>query len=164
MCQPCGKERYSEWTVERLAKAPSPPEKKTCNSCLVEKTAVDFRRNTFSPDGLMAKCIRCKKISQLYRKYGIDEPTYLGLFESQDYKCLICTRQIAPFTRYTHVDHYDCSGYKDFSPELRAERVRGLLCCGCNTGIGGLGHSEKNLASAIDYLQAYKRRRTDLSV
>jgi hypothetical protein len=74
-------------------------------------------------------------------KYGIGYPEFRRMITEQDNRCAICMR---PFKseRVTFVDHDHNTG-----------KVRGILCAGCNMGIGILGEDVKILQKAINYLQ-----------
>jgi hypothetical protein len=74
----------------------------------------------------------------LRRTYGIDLSDYEDMFIKQDGRCCICrTRGEGKLV----VDHNHETG-----------KVRGLLCGGCNTGIGLLGEDPAILAAAIVYV------------
>ena len=95
-------------------------------------------------------CAKCRpdadKKRKLYRlkRVGLTETTYLELFASQDNKCAICDRNLEPFTKDAHVDHCHVTG-----------AVRGILCRGCNCGIGQLGDSYERVKRATDYLHSH---------
>ena len=90
---------------------------------------------------------RNNRISRL-RRYGLTEDQYLDLKTKQDNRCAICgvvpDSTNGPTHDGFHIDHCHVSG-----------RVRGLLCGGCNTGIGMLKDSETILHSAIEYLRLH---------
>ena len=82
----------------------------------------------------------------LRRRYGMDFGQYDSLFEFQNGLCLICGK---PETRFRNgrvtrlaVDH--CHD---------TNKVRGLLCSACNSGIAHLQHSPEVLRKAIEYLE-----------
>lgn len=72
--------------------------------------------------------------------YGITPQQFLELYDAQAGKCAICD-EVPTAGRGLHIDH--CHTTK---------QVRGLLCHGCNTGIGAMKESAKTLRSAIKYL------------
>lgn len=78
--------------------------------------------------------------------YGITSEDYNDMLVLQGGVCAICKNP--PTLRMLHlrVDHCHKTG-----------RVRGLLCHGCNTGIGNLKDSEYNLKAAIQYLRKAKK-------
>lgn len=71
------------------------------------------------------------------RRYGISAEDFDRLFVEQGGVCAVC--RIKP---PVDVDHCHSTG-----------AVRGLLCRGCNVGLGQLGDSVEGLQRAIDYLR-----------
>lgn len=72
--------------------------------------------------------------------YNITPEQFLVLLDKQEGKCAICSREGG---YALHVDHCHKTG-----------TVRGLLCNGCNTGLGKFGDSVKGLEKAIAYLKS----------
>lgn len=70
-------------------------------------------------------------------KYGLTVVDVDAMLAEQDGKCWLCQRKPAVV-----IDHCHKTG-----------RVRGMLCHGCNTGLGKLGDSVENLQRAIAYLE-----------
>jgi len=92
------------------------------------------------------------RAAQLRRQFGLTVAQYDAMVTAQDGLCAICRR---PETRLDHrtkrvrrlaVDHCHTS-----------KRVRGLLCCACNTAIGLLKDSPRLLTAARQYLEAPSR-------
>lgn len=83
---------------------------------------------------------------QLLRKYGITVTEYDAMLEAQDGRCAICGSLPTGSARSGRsrlvVDH-----------DHKTARVRGLLCQGCNTGLGGFYDSIEVVQSAIAYLE-----------
>jgi hypothetical protein len=73
-------------------------------------------------------------------KYGITEDDYDALLASQRGRCAICGKDASGNGRLLAVDHDHKTG-----------EVRGLLCRGCNLGIGLL-EKEGFLNKAMAYL------------
>ena len=78
--------------------------------------------------------------------YGLDYKDYLSMHTKQHGSCEICSMPIAKFKNddgvpTAHVDHDHETG-----------EVRGLLCRGCNTGLGMFKDDPTLLDAAIDYL------------
>lgn len=143
----------------------------TCTDCKLDKPETAFSKDCHSPTGLRRYCRDCAAI--LYKKdydsrpeyyrdraakwaaanpekrkrvqknadlkaaYGITLKEFEAMLEVQSGKCKICEKPMAPAC----VDHCHDTG-----------KIRGLLCSGCNSGIGGLCHSIPNLQAAIAYL------------
>lgn len=80
------------------------------------------------------------------RLYRLTPETFNDLWMSQQGKCGICQIPMAPKGRTKDsvaVDHNHSTG-----------EVRGLLCRGCNSGIGSLRDCPKVLLAAAAYLKA----------
>jgi hypothetical protein len=63
------------------------------------------------------------------------------LLRYQDGGCAICAKPIDAVRRRMNVDHCHETG-----------EVRGILCIGCNTGLGHLGDNIEGLQKALTYL------------
>jgi|LGOV01.1.fsa_nt_gb hypothetical protein len=75
----------------------------------------------------------------LKRKYDIDINEWNAMYVTQGGKCGCCNK---PLTQEkAHTDHNHKTG-----------EVRGLLCNGCNTGLGHFGDSPSRLQQGINYL------------
>lgn len=101
-------------------------------------------------------CRECKREAyntngrpDLLKKYGITIEEYDAMLDRQGGLCAICRGPETAIdgrtgvVRRLHIDHCHSTG-----------RVRGLLCHGCNQGIGGLRDRVDLLVSAIDYLRS----------
>lgn len=74
-------------------------------------------------------------------KYGVSKEVLIDLYAKQQGQCAICG-EIPTTQRGLHVDHCHDTG-----------AVRGLLCHGCNVGIGHLKDSAKIVSKALEYLK-----------
>ena len=82
----------------------------------------------------------------LKKSFGITPAEYDKKLAEQENKCAICGMVYEGSMRKRFaVDHDHTTGL-----------IRGLLCSGCNTGIGGLGDSVELLEKAIKYLKLWK--------
>jgi hypothetical protein len=72
--------------------------------------------------------------------YGITPEEFLEMYNNQEGKCAIC-KEYPKTLRGLHVDHCHTT-----------MKVRGLLCHGCNTGIGALRENLNVFRNAIAYL------------
>lgn len=128
---------------------------KICSLCKLEKSSKEFSKDKRYKDGLFCYCKSCatkKRLewrkknverdvsNELKRLYGITYEDKLELFKKQNYKCAICNIDILKDNQ-AHLDH--CH---------KTNKVRGVLCNGCNTGIGMLKDSVEIMESAIKYL------------
>lgn len=81
------------------------------------------------------------KALEYYRrnKYGITNEQFDAMLAAQGHQCAICgkTQQ-----RGWHIDHCHSTG-----------RVRGILCHGCNIGLGAFRDRTTSLLKAIQYLE-----------
>ena len=76
---------------------------------------------------------------QVLKKYGLTEAGYTELLARQAGVCAICGRP--PVKRMLAIDHDHATG-----------RVRGLLCGGCNQGLGHFQDDPACLLAAASYL------------
>lgn len=85
--------------------------------------------------------------SYLKRTYGITGMDYAAMLAGQDHSCAVCkTRDAGTVNGAFVVDHDHATG-----------AVRGLLCTGCNTGLGSFRDNSVALRAAADYLEAHRR-------
>ncbi len=122
---------------------------KICSKCDTEKPITEFYRHKQQKDGRQTRCKSCyydpkKQASRnLKTKYGITLEDYDRMLEDQGGCCKVCGTDEpggGKSGRF-HVDHNHSTG-----------KVRGLLCNGCNIGLGGLKDSPEVLAKALTYL------------
>lgn len=76
--------------------------------------------------------------------YGLTQEQFEAMLEAQGGRCAIC-RTDTPGGRDNrwHVDHCHATG-----------KVRGLLCNGCNIGLGHFKDDPERLLAAVAYLEA----------
>lgn len=164
---------------ERAARpAPPPPTEKRCYKCGRTKPIAEFqRRSATAWRGACKVCLseyreewlsqpgvrqvqtamaresaernRDARRARRLAKYGLTPDEYDDLYERQFGRCLICGIQRARVGDGSHggsdvlcVDHHHGTG-----------EVRGLLCSGCNGGLGLLGDDIGRLLAAIEYLR-----------
>jgi hypothetical protein len=77
----------------------------------------------------------------LQKKFGISLEDYEAMLAAQNFRCAICETDVPKGRGRWHVDHCHDTG-----------RVRGLLCYGCNVGIGHLKDSPDVISRALTYL------------
>lgn len=127
---------------------------KRCPRCGETKTRNEFCRNRSARDGLACYCRPCHRAQgtesrtrlyggsrhyKLKQKYGIGAAEVASLVESQGGRCAVCKHNPA-----VQVDHDHKTG-----------RVRGILCDGCNGGIGAFGEDLELLERAAQYLERW---------
>jgi len=79
--------------------------------------------------------------NRLKRKYGMTKTQYKKMLKGQGGACAIC----GDAGRHLVVDH-----------DHATAQVRGLLCGGCNSGLGFFADSIPSLKKAAKYLEAVK--------
>lgn len=75
------------------------------------------------------------------RKYGLNFREWWSLVRGTNGRCEICRRKVRPLTDL-YIDHDHADGVR-----------RGLLCMGCNFGLGHFQDSPERLSAAISYLR-----------
>jgi hypothetical protein len=77
------------------------------------------------------------------RKYGLLPGEWDAMFAAQDNSCAVCGADDPGSRQGWHTDHDHGTGV-----------VRGILCQGCNTGLGLFRDDPARLVAAIEYLEA----------
>lgn len=108
-----------------------PKEARSCEAC----------DQTYQPNGARQRwCLRCvpdASARAIMTRYGLTRPAVDAMIERQAGKCALC-RTKEP----TVVDHDHDTGI-----------VRGMLCDGCNTGLGAFGDDPLMVRRALAYLE-----------
>lgn len=135
-CKPCTRTRGAAWrtAVANAADSIAVPDFATCSRCRTKKPAVAFALNRTKKRGLQHMCLECMRD----RKYGLLPGQFEQMLRAQARACAIC--RTVPDKRLV-VDHCHKTG-----------AVRGLLCVGCNSGIGMMRDDIGILARSIEYL------------
>lgn len=128
---------------------------KMCTKCGERKPFSGFHTRVSSPDGMHHRCKTCRRedtsaryaknrerilATQREQKYGLAPGEYALRMAAQGGKCAVCGDQLSS----AHVDHSHSTGV-----------VRGLLCPGCNLGLGHFRDSPEALRNAALYLEAH---------
>lgn len=126
---------------------------KRCADCGLEKPLQDFVKNRSKKSGLSSYCKPCWNVrikiylegrygsrSNFMRqlRYGLTEEQVDLMLAEQGGLCAICRKHPA-----AHVDH--CH---------RTKVVRGILCFGCNRGLGKASDDPALLRRGLSYLEA----------
>lgn len=133
---------------------------KICGSCREKKPLHMFSNNPGRASGVSGWCRKCENQNKKtkyqtrirnanLKKYNLNQEEYLLMLKTQENKCKICGvhAQHAPATGFAKegvlcVDH-----------DHLTNKVRGLLCSHCNTGLGLFFDNIDNLEKAILYLK-----------
>lgn len=130
---------------------------KICTLCKKEKD-ISFFPKAWKSNSYMSECKNCRnKRTDKYRanqdkeykvkrnrrkrlreKYDMSPDDYNKMYILQEGKCKICKD---PYDKL-YIDHCHTTGL-----------IRGLLCGGCNTGLGMFKDNSNYLSSAIEYLK-----------
>lgn len=103
-----------------------------------------FRRAAFAQ--YLPICSRCYSRIVMLKKFGLSDKDYEEMLRKANYKCQICRSPVSRGKVKTLVmDHCHVTN-----------KVRGILCNQCNSGIGLFKESATMLRLAIDYLREYK--------
>ena len=86
-------------------------------------------------------------ISGIKKRYGITIGEVTQLLSKQSNKCAICGNTFV-IRKNTHIDHCHTTG-----------KVRGILCEGCNIGLGVFKDDTSLLQKAINYLVVHQQFR-----
>jgi Recombination endonuclease VII len=125
---------------------------KVCQHCKAEKPESEFYRDSSRWDKLNHQCKDCSK-EKLRRwhdanpertrqysfkaKYGMEPGEYDKMFKRQNGVCLICLEEDELFVDHCH----------------ETMKIRGLLCRGCNSGIGFMKDNVDIVRRAVTYLE-----------
>ncbi len=134
---------------------------KFCPFCQTEKPLGEFyRRGVGRPAGqYQSECKACGRVrrskwwksprgklssanTKLKARFGISMEEYSRLLELQEHKCLVCGDSESYMGHRLAVDHDHTTG-----------RIRGLLCKGCNIGLGNFKDDPELLRRAAEYLR-----------
>lgn len=126
---------------------------KVCTTCETLKPLTEFYRYVGQHKDTYSRCKECQREynrsrltktqdERLKRKYGLSLVEYDGLLSHQYGTCALCGTNDPghPSGRFV-VDHDHDTGV-----------VRGLLCTGCNVGLGYFRDNPTLLLAAIGYL------------
>ena len=117
-----------------------------CSCCKKEKLLSSFHLS--SQKERTNRCKDCVSGAFLRYRYKISESDFWSFCKKQNFKCAICEIKLEIKEGSTWrpktvaVDHCHIT-----------DKVRGILCSNCNTGLGMFKDSQSNLHAAIRYLR-----------
>tara|TARA_R100000808_G_scaffold19246_1_gene41849 strand:- start:8 stop:517 length:510 start_codon:yes stop_codon:yes gene_type:complete len=129
---------------------------RVCTYCKGEKKYSEFHLSKNHAHGVVYICKECankrnkeyydpvkNRVYEYKSKFGITLDDYNRMLKSQNNRCAICNSTATGnrSQKYLSIDHCHATG-----------KVRGLLCHGCNSGIGHLKDDIELLKKAITYL------------
>lgn len=105
---------------------------------------------TMTPDLIAQRKERTKtrlRNRRFKESYGLTADEVAAIFESQDFQCAICKRNLRglPWRNGMHMDHCHKTGM-----------VREGLCPQCNLGLGAFKDSVDSLRKAADYIKKWE--------
>jgi hypothetical protein len=138
---------------------------KLCLKCNIVKGASFFSLDKYKKSGLKSYCKDCcrdysREYGRKYRQenraelrektlwydrkssYGITKEQYINMLVEQNNMCAICLHTPDDVIYDFHVDHCHTTG-----------KIRGLLCRGCNHGLGNFKDNITSLRLAAQYLE-----------
>lgn len=158
---------------------------KRCTGCKEARPAGEFARDGSRGDGLNARCRFChavkaqarrarmdereraaknaRALELLHRKgrqpvgsdanrdrhyrkkFGISAADVDAMRVAQGNHCKLCTNVLGNGRHQAHLDH-----------DKVTHKIRGLLCCTCNKGLGMMGDNAAGLRRALIYVEGYQ--------
>ena len=115
--------------------------KNRCYTCKEYKDHSEFNKDSTAPGGLSGRCRPCSHAHSIEKRYGVPLDEYKRMLAVQGGVCAICSQPPPDNRPNLYVDH-----------DHRTGTVRGLLCNGCNSGIGYLQDSVAVILAAADYV------------
>ena len=113
---------------------------KKCKRCQEQKPLDDFYDNN-KPGVKNPYCIPCVSVMRRAKTYDVTEEELLGWLKITE--CQICNIPVEG--KEKHIDHCHDTG-----------KIRGVLCRGCNQGIGNFNEDIRAILRAASYLYTKK--------
>lgn len=114
-----------------------------CQSCIRAKAKIAYDKDPGLQRRMRATNILWRENNRFWCRfrhilntYHLTLDQYYALEESQDFVCAVCKEDCE-----LHVDHNHST-----------QKVRGLLCMGCNMGLGNFKDNLVKMQQAIEYL------------
>lgn len=89
------------------------------------------------------------------RSHGVGIDDIEAIISAAGFRCEICHAELSMSTARIDHDHACCERATSASPAC-GNCIRGVLCQGCNAGLGLLRDNPEILRAAIDYLATHK--------
>lgn len=120
---------------------------KLCRKCGEEKSSDEFHKNYSQRGGLSSLCKDCSYLENIKTKYKIENIE--ELVAERKGLCDICGKPFGKRPQIDH-DHACCAG--DYTC---GKCFRGLLCEGCNRGLGFFSDNTVSLSNAVSYISSF---------
>lgn len=146
---------------------PKDGQNKICTRCREQKPLGDFPKNG---DQRRSQCYPCdrerqknhrianperKRKYRLSRDYNWTQEEFLAQLAAQENRCAVC-RTNDPGEKGWSIDHdHACCPKNAISC---GKCIRGVVCIGCNNGMGCFKDNSDFLRKAADYLDAYRTK------
>ncbi len=112
-------------------------ETRVCYDCKNRLPLTDFYRNKSQKLGRKYQCKECRKNYRRRKKYNLSKEEFDALLKIGS--CEICGSTISLVIDHCH----------------DTNKVRGLLCNGCNSGLGFFRDDQTRLHAALSYLKKH---------
>lgn len=124
---------------------------KACQACGIEKELSEFSPRASARDGRRSECKSCRAYRVRLDRHSLTPAILAALVQVQGDSCGICRTRTPGGKGGWHIDHDHscCPGKKSCG-----KCVRGLLCNGCNLGLGHFADDVERLLLAAEYLLA----------
>lgn len=127
--------------------------RKRCVRCNAWQEESEFYSLLQTSDRLNSHCKSCMKWGNLLRLFGLTPERFAEMLAEQGGGCAICLVRPEENGKRFAVDHDRLCCPSDKSC---GQCIRGVLCSGCNAGIGFLRESRDIMQAAIRYLEAHQ--------
>ncbi len=129
---------------------------KFCPKCSEIKPLYEFTVSKRERKMSHCWCRSCEARDRRERYHDMTMEEYEKLLEQQDYKCAICGTSNPGGRGTFHIDH-------DHKIKNKRDSFRGLLCVGCNHGLGNFKDNPEALIAAVAYLLKHKGKNNEIS-
>lgn len=119
-----------------------------------QPTCMDCRAASARELNRKPSAVRTRRAWRLRRTYGIEPGEYAARYIEQGGLCPICRQSIPNLLEDLDVDMRVGAGIDHCHA---TGRVRGLLCSGCNRGLGSFNDDVERLQRAIEYLKTHEQ-------
>lgn len=148
-CKECCKAYFRAWYKTNPQKVKAIAKRKAAKPA-TKKRVAEYRKKYRRKGGAGHASEKRRQLKRRLRDFGMSLHDYAEFTAAHADLCAICRRKETNTrnnrVRRLAIDHDHTTG-----------AVRGLLCTGCNTGLGAFGDSVELLEAAIRYLRGEQR-------